>query len=54
LASGVCFKCGGTGKTKKGMPCPVCYFRANGGSCPLCTGKKMMYGKSKDFNESFD
>lgn len=59
----MCYKCGGRGYTKKGKiqrvlifvnyfigkACKVCYYRKHGGNCPLCYGKKMIYGKSKIF-----
>lgn len=55
----MCYKCGGSGYTKKGKlalgkcnknlgkACKICYYRQHGGSCPMCMGNRIIKGKSK-------
>lgn len=47
-ASGVCYKCGGSGITRKGKPCKNCAYHSNAGICPACTLKKAISGKNSN------
>jgi len=40
LGAGICFKCQGSGITKKGKHCKLCAYRMSGGSCPMCLGTR--------------